>query len=275
MELISTDLLDVEVKIVDTESKMRKAVFYRRLSRVCLAAVPLLDGAITAAVVLFVDFSSVEWGRGDAIGTGVFALVVASVISIAWAKWASDQYSTTAARLRKLEIERRHHLGETSELSGAGAGLAAEYREEVPGVRDDYRRSAEHYRSRHNRFQLTVIVGSILTSVCTTAAAEQGVWSWLAVALSALVSISAGVISYFKFRERSLNLQQTADSIDLEFQAYKLGIRRYKGLDPDRAFAEFAEEIERIREEQRKKELQLEQPPEAGHGARPHATSAP
>jgi Na+/melibiose symporter-like transporter len=136
------------------------------------------------------------------------------------------------------------------------------YRDSIPALLDDYRRAAEKYRTRHNWFQIAVIVGSILTSVATTASAEQGVWSWLAVGLSSIVSISAGIISYFKFRERSINLQQTADSIDQEVQAFSLGIRRYKNLSLDQAAAEFAEEIERIKEEQRKKELQLEQPPE-------------
>ncbi|KOG24712.1 hypothetical protein ADK34_18520 [Streptomyces viridochromogenes] len=81
--------------------------------------------------------------------------------------------------------------------------------------------------------------------------------------------MSAGIIAYFKFRERSLNLQQTADSIDLELQAYALKIRRYRDLPNDQATATFAEEVERIREEQRKKELQLEQPPEATPQQRP------
>ncbi|WP_198351801.1 DUF4231 domain-containing protein [Streptomyces typhae] len=266
--------MDAEKKIIDTENAMRQAAFYRLVSRICLVVVPLAIVGGTVAVAVFVDYSSGTSGRGDAIGIGVLALLFASGISTGWAKWASREYAAASAKMRKLEIERRQFLGSTSDLNGAGAGLAAEYREEVPGVRDDYRRSAEHYRRRHNRFQLTVIVGSIMTSVCTTAAAEQGVWSWLAVALSALVSISAGIISYFKFRERSLSLQQTADAIDLEYQAYKLGIRRYKGLDPDAAFAEFAEEIERVRGEQRKKELQLEQPPEVAQGARTHAAAS-
>ncbi|KIQ63904.1 hypothetical protein TR51_22015 [Kitasatospora griseola] len=82
-------------------------------------------------------------------------------------------------------------------------------------------------------------------------------------ALSATVSISAGVITYFKFRERSMNLQQTADALDMEIQSLNLGIRRYKRLPPEDAAACFAEEVERLKEEQRKKELQLEQPPEA------------
>ncbi|GAA2367349.1 hypothetical protein GCM10010417_31400 [Streptomyces carpaticus] len=65
-----------------------------------------------------------------------------------------------------------------------------------------------------------------------------------------------------------MNLQQTADSIDQENQAFTLGIRRYKGLNPNRASAEFAEVVEMLREEQRKKDLQLEQPPEATQNAK-------
>ncbi|MFE4855570.1 DUF4231 domain-containing protein [Streptomyces sp. NPDC056670] len=139
-------------------------------------------------------------------------------------------------------------------------------------MRDNYRRGADRYRSRHNRFQITVIVGSILTSVATTAATESETWKWAAVALSATVSVSAGIISYFKFRERSMNLQQTADLIERELQAFILGIRRYRirAIDPDKASSDFAEEVERIKEEQRARE-QLEQPPEVDQA---HSTAS-
>ncbi|MGH1551760.1 DUF4231 domain-containing protein [Streptomyces sp. L7] len=163
--------------------------------------------------------------------------------------------------LGKLEVERRS-LYSNSDHSFTDTFRS--YLDSIPSLRDDYRRGADRYRSRHNWFQITVIVGSILTSVSTTAATQDGLWRWTAVGLSAVVSISAGIISYFKFRERSMNLQQTADSIDRELQAFILGIRRYKirPSDPDKASTEFAEEIERIKEEQRARELQLEQPPE-------------
>ncbi|WP_157513972.1 hypothetical protein [Nocardia concava] len=68
---------------------------------------------------------------------------------------------------------------------------------------------------------------------------------------------SAGITAYFKFRERSMNLRQTADAMDQEMQALILTIRRYKGKNPRAAEVEFAEEIERLKEDQRKREQQV------------------
>jgi hypothetical protein len=196
---------------------------------------------------------------------GILLLVSGAAASAFW--WDTrTNIGSTRTDLRKLRIRRDALIPAPDDPRQPHAFAFREYRQSVPALRDDYRRGAERYRRQHNWFQITVIVGSILTSVSTTAAADQAVWRWAAVVLSATVSISAGVISYFKFRERSMNLQQTADSIDLEIQAFALGIRRYKNIPAEQAAAEFAEEIERIKEEQRKKELQLEQPPEGQRG---------
>ena len=86
---------------------------------------------------------------------------------------------------------------------------------------------------------------------------------WAAVFLTGAVGISAGFTGYFKFRERSLYLRQTADSIDREYKAAELKIRRYKGLTEEDGLVALAEEVESLRDEQRKREQQLEQPSEA------------
>ena len=161
--------------------------------------------------------------------------------------------------IEQLHVARRHLLAPGEALS---AGAFMQYKEEIPAIMEDYRRGAQRYRRWHNWFQMTVILGSITASLATTAAANDEHFRWSAVAISGAVSASAGIIGYYKFRERSMNLQQSADLIDQELQAFNLGIRRYKGMSAESAQAELAEEVERIREEQRKREQQLEQPPE-------------
>jgi hypothetical protein len=94
-------------------------------------------------------------------------------------------------------------------------------------------------------------------------------------AVSLLVAGAAGIAGFFKFRERAMNQRQTADAIEHQYNAADLGIKRYKGMDPEQALAELAEAVELLREEQRKREQQLEQPaeqrPEPQYAAR-HAT---
>jgi hypothetical protein len=77
-----------------------------------------------------------------------------------------------------------------------------------------------------------------------------------------MVGVSAGFTGYLKFRERAMNSRQTADAIEREQNAVTLGIRRYRHLPKDEALARFAEEVESLREEQQKREQQLDQPPE-------------
>jgi hypothetical protein len=72
------------------------------------------------------------------------------------------------------------------------------------------------------------------------------------------VSISAGFTGYFKYRERSFNQQQTADAIAREAKAVELGIGDY-AVPEEEALKMFAQKVEDLKEEQRKKELQLEQ----------------
>ncbi|MGW7520297.1 DUF4231 domain-containing protein [Streptomyces sp. NPDC054796] len=259
-------LLTIEEGAIEVEEDLKKHRFLQRLTLLWfLASVLVLTGLLILinVVVTFEAPKPGEPGGGQGVANVMTVLFGGASTVAAAVNWYSmrSKIDGLVVEQRKLEARRRLALAAQDDARSIPNAFS-EYRESVPLVRDEYRRSADRYRSRHNRFQLTVIVGSILTSVATTAAAEEGIWSWLAVSTSALVSISAGIISYYKFRERSLNLQQTADAIDLELQAYRLGIRRYKGVPPAEASATFAEEVERLREEQRKKELQLEQPPE-------------
>ncbi|GAB2827557.1 DUF4231 domain-containing protein [Streptomyces daliensis] len=258
-------LLTIEEGAIEVEEDLKKHRFLQRLTLLWFLASVLVVAGLLVLVNVVVTFEAPKRGEGGGQGLANVMTVLfggASTVAAAvnWYRMRS-KIDDLVVEQRKLEARRRLALAAQDDARSIPNAFS-EYRESIPLVRDEYRRSADRYRSRHNRFQLTVIVGSILTSVATTAAAEEGIWSWLAVSTSALVSISAGIISYYKFRERSLNLQQTADAIDLELQAYRLGIRRYKGVPPAEASATFAEEVERLREEQRKKELQLEQPPE-------------
>ncbi|MEU6275796.1 DUF4231 domain-containing protein [Streptomyces populi] len=268
MTTTTSAVLALDQQIIELESDISEARFIRRCALMWLLAGNLTIASAVVTGNILIDFSHPGSGRSALNFFGIVAFLTSLGGSVAtWYHWRT-QVREISVQLHQLTAE-KNSLQTTETASPDVSSAFHFYYDSVPGFRDDYRRNAEKYRGRHNLFQLTVIVGSILTSVATTASAEQGFWSWLAVALSATVSISAGIIAYFKFRERSLNLQQTADSIDLEIQAYALRIRRYRGLTPEQASASFAEEVERLREEQRKKELQLEQPPEATPNQRP------
>jgi len=137
------------------------------------------------------------------------------------------------------------------------------YHSDTLSVIDEYRDEALHYRRIANRFQTVIIIGSLMVTGITTAAAQYRNLEWVGVFASFFVAVSAGMTGYFKFRERSMNLQQAADNLERECKAVELGISVYRPLRDERdRLAEFAERAERIKEDQRNREQQLEQPPD-------------
>lgn len=76
------------------------------------------------------------------------------------------------------------------------------------------------------------------------------------------VGLAAGFMGYFKFRERSFYLQQTADAIEAEDNAMTLGIGEYQKLAWPDALAKLVDRIEYLRNEQRRRQQQLDQPVE-------------
>ncbi|MFF0423377.1 DUF4231 domain-containing protein [Streptomyces sp. NPDC004520] len=139
------------------------------------------------------------------------------------------------------------------------------YREASLDLIAQYRKSANTNRRIHNFFQLIIITGSIFTSTLT--AMNEGSSLALRIitsALSALVGVSAGVTGYFKFRERGYNLQSTADEIEKHYNASQFMLDDYAGhggvsLTEGERLRKYAGFVERLKEEQRKRELQLEQ----------------
>ncbi|MEU4895212.1 DUF4231 domain-containing protein [Streptomyces sp. NPDC044780] len=134
------------------------------------------------------------------------------------------------------------------------------YREASLDVIDSYRTRASRNRRVHNLFQLIIISGSIVVSTLT--AMNEGSNSALSIAtstLSALVGVSAGVTGYFKFRERGTTSQATADEIEKNYNASQFQLDEYNGMDERQRPIRYAGTVERLKEEQRKRELQLEQ----------------
>ncbi len=143
------------------------------------------------------------------------------------------------------------------------------YKEEIPQTIARYKEESQHYRRLANYLQGIIIIGSVLVTSATSAVGFGlfgDIFRWVALIFSIGVTISAGFIGYFKFRERSFNLQQTADAIEKEYMAVDLGIGNYSDKKPQEALQLFAERVELLKDEQKKRQQQLEQPPEIKHG---------
>ncbi len=67
------------------------------------------------------------------------------------------------------------------------------------------------------------------------------------------------MVTLFRFRETGHNLQLTADAVEYEISCATKGIYGYKDLSEKEVYTKLAEEVERLINEQRKRQQQLEQ----------------
>ena len=111
--------------------------------------------------------------------------------------------------------------------------------------------------------QIFIIVGSVLITSATRAAGfglYGDIFRWAALIISIVVAASAGLTGYFKFKERSFNLQRTADAIEQEYKDVTPRRRSYKGKQTNEALELFTDRVEFLIEEQIMRQQQLEQP---------------
>jgi hypothetical protein len=115
----------------------------------------------------------------------------------------------------------------------------------------------------NNVLQGVLIIGSLAATGASALTGEIPDIRWATLGTAFLAGISSGFMGYFKDKERSFYLQQTADAIESEREAVEVGIGRYKRFDnEDERLAEFVEEVYRLKSEQKKRQQNLEQPPE-------------
>ncbi|WP_385625514.1 SLATT domain-containing protein (plasmid) [Streptomyces sp. P8-A8] len=141
------------------------------------------------------------------------------------------------------------------------------YREAIPAEVGRLRAEGRRYSRWHNGLQWLLILCSAAIPAVTALYDPPQPGKGLLIGLGAAVSVITSVMGYYKFRERSFNLQQTADSIEQHLAALDLSIPPYGDSDEERDLAQFAEAVEALRDEQRKREQQLDQPHQGQQGA--------
>lgn len=138
------------------------------------------------------------------------------------------------------------------------------YKEDAYSEIDQMRAESKGYRNVNNTLQGILIIGSLAATGIAGLTAEVPNLRWVTLALTFMVGISSGFMGYFKYKERSFYLQQTADAIENEWDAVEIMVGRYKRCESeDEALGEFVEEVHRLKSEQKKRQQNLEQPPDA------------
>lgn len=138
------------------------------------------------------------------------------------------------------------------------------YKEDAYSDIEQLRVESRRYRRLNNILQGFLIIGSLAATGASGVATELPILRWATLIITFLVGISSGFMGYFKFKERSFYLQQTADAIEQEWEAVEVGVGRYKRIDnEDERLAEFVEEVHRLKAEQMKRQQNLEQSSES------------
>lgn len=176
-----------------------------------------------------------------------------------------DSLSTKREELRRQSLRAHPPLTERRSM----------YREDTVEVIAQYGRESRHYRRVHNTLQSLIIIGS--TAITTIAALNQQEWNWQTLSVVVLgfsVTLASAFTGYYKYRERSYFLRQTADALEEELNAVMLGIGDYSQFTEEEegeALAKFTQRVETLRGEQRRREQQLDQPAEQAAPVAPPA----
>lgn len=242
----------------EIEDDLRTSRTFQRIYVLCLLGGVILTFLLGYTVIVGL------W-KSQPVFTRWAGLIIVNCLWVVmgWALWKNRKKVVDRTGALRNALQDRQTAAAKLPLDSP-SGLRI-YREASLDLIDQYRKSANKNRRIHNVFQGIIITGSIVTS--TLAAMNEGssqVLRLSAASLSALVGISAGVTGYFKFRERGYNLQSTADDIEKHYNASQFMLDEYAGRDDEPPLPEaerlrmFARYVERLKEEQRKRELQLE-----------------
>lgn len=247
--------------IIDAEEKLHLQEIWRKVGLVWvfLGNLALIALAATATLEAFEQISRFT--------LPIYVAAAASLLgSPALVYRQYKRTRSTRIIIKKLNVVRRRTQAEadTGSASAQDSALPAQkrYRDDVPDLISQFREDASRTRRVHNRFQSIIIVGSVITSAIATASVSFVQARWLTVGASAAVGLAAGFTGYFKYHERSFNSQQTADAIEREYEAVELRVGKYANLKEPEAYALFADTVERLRDEQNKRQQQLDQPVE-------------
>jgi hypothetical protein len=158
------------------------------------------------------------------------------------------------------EAQRRINARSVPELEDR----RALYREGIADLIEQYRSESRRYRRVHNSLQVLVMTGSAgSTTVAALDWGQQPTWQGITLTgISFAITLASAFTGYYKYRERSYFLQETADAIEEQANALTLGIGEYERFDDDEAgaMAHFTKVVEQKRNEQRRRQQQLDQP---------------
>ncbi|MFG1899355.1 SLATT domain-containing protein [Micromonospora carbonacea] len=259
-------------EIRQTEHALAHARMRHRWSNISMAFGPML------LVVLYALFWLPWLSGGSKKVVLIPAAIVAALFGVAALRLKRDpggpmRSASSEGQPRRLsegELELQlARLRDERKLVVAGVSgdlkvRRVAYKEDAYADIDQLRIESKRYGRVNNLFQAFLIIGS-LAATGIAGISDRMTWDrWTILGITFLVGTASGFMGYFKYKERSFYLQQTADAIEAEWEAVEVGVGRYKRIESEEEqLAEFVEEVHRLKSEQKKRQQNLEQPPES------------
>jgi hypothetical protein len=269
---VNEQLLTLNHEIRQTEHSLNVARGRRKWSNLSLVFGPVL------MVILYAMYWIPWISREIGIAIYIPAIPVAAAFCVAsyllkrYPGGPAKQVSGRKLRVGEGELELQlARQRDTRKLVVAGADVSTKvrritYKEDAYADIDQLRTESKGYRRVNNSLQGLLIIGSLAATGASGVASQLASLRWVTMGITFAVGISSGFMGYFKYKERSFYLQQTADAIESEWEAVEIGVGRYKRINTEEErLAEFVEEVHRLKSEQKKRQQNLEQPPESRH----------
>lgn len=233
-----------------------------RVTRVVVALWVLAVASVITGGVLTVHWLAQP--KRFAVADTICGVVLAGAAGALVAAWRLHLPSRRDMAFR-LEINQEAQRQTRARLVPSLDERRALYREEVIDIIEGFQRESRRYRRIHNSLQSLIMVGSTTTTtVASLNTATDLSWQNITtVAISFAITLAATFTGYYKFRERSYFLTETADAIQEQANALALGVGDYESVDDDKALALFTRKVEALRNEQRRRQQQLDQPNQA------------
>ncbi|WP_331722632.1 SLATT domain-containing protein [Streptomyces sp. NBC_00122] len=249
--------------VIDAQEKLARR---KRLDRIWRAGaavswLSLLTAVIGTGIAALTAGDPARFVLGDLICGSLLLMSLLALVGVHFAgrdlptlQRLEAQLASAQESLWKQKVKSNPDLDDRRKL----------YREEVTTAVEQYQADSRKYRRIHNGLQTLIMIGSASTT--TIAALDTGkelTWQSVTLTVSFAITVAAMFTGYYKFRERSYFLQQTADAIEEEANAVRLGIGAYseygRGQEGE-ALKLFTQRVEQHRNEQRRRQQQLDQP---------------
>jgi hypothetical protein len=255
-----------------TQSHLKKAQQRRRQSNIAIILGPVL------IVILF----ELHWALLNRVSLSEAIYVPGGLLAafcfVAWVKLkltpggpptgpAGDKMRAPREQEPELELKIAR-LRDERKVIAADADLEIRvrrvaYRDSAYDDIRTLRKESSRYRRVNNVLQAILIVGSLAATGASAIIGEYPAIRWVTLGITFTVGMASGFMGYFKYKERSFYLQQTADAIESEWEALEAGVDRYKDSNEQNEqemLARFSDKIHRLKSEQKQRQQSLDQP---------------